>query len=286
MASEQPPVVNNQLIKLLEGSQDDQLTGAERTARLLKLDPLLRATCRGGGTGAAAAAEQLLAAGFADHFAAAITDLFEFVLKGDLKGCSDVADVAALHAARAGAYMTITDGQGNRNHQDWRHAVHDELYSKIPGIRAAVGVQLAAAAASDGPQRDCDGRQHLVDERLTAVCAALGGMISGGKLAGAMGAATQAAMMVISMGGSAAGVPVLERAMRVLVLEAGVLEASAAAMQTEPLDSADMYIACVCPAYMAALCMADRALTARFFASGILEAVVRRNMRRNNYGEY
>jgi hypothetical protein len=282
MASEQPPVVNEQLIKLLEESQDDQLTGAERTARLLKLDPLLRATCRGGGTGAAAAAEQLLAAGFANHFAAAIVDLFEFVLKGDLKGCSNAADVVALHAARAGAYMTITDGQGNRNHQDWRHTVHDGLYSKIPGIRAAVGVQIAAAGASDG----LDGRQHLIDERLTAVCATLGGMISGGKLAGAMGAATQAAMMVVSMAGSAAAEPVLEKAMRVLVLEAGVLEASAAAMQTEPLDSVDMYIACVCPAYMAALCMADRALTARFFASGILEAVVCRSMRRNNYDEY
>eukprot|EP01045_Picozoa_sp_COSAG04_P004559 COSAG04_NODE_199_length_20482_cov_32.401559_15_plen_493_part_00 len=230
-------------------TQDSALPIPERIAAAREMEPLLRAVSRGG-TAAAAVADKLLEVGLGElAWVGAMVDIGAYVALGDLKGCADAAEAVEWAAARYAIIIALMDGWGSRSHPDWRHRWFDYGYTTI-----ALAVRQIGELLASGEGAASDAVSQRADEIATLLAAGRG-----------IGPVCMlASMSPHGLGGTVAHATVT----------GGDYEAAAASLREDSLDSVELYVATVRVAMLAAPTMADAALTARLFESGVIEATV------------
>ena len=230
----------------------------ERIAALRTLVPLLSAASRTGEHGALVADKLFDMKFFEFAMVDALVDACAYIALGDLKGCADVAQVAAFTCARTSTVMAMMDGWGSRSHPEWRHQWFNTLYRSMPPIARQVAELFVS---EEGTASDVV--SHRTEEIVTAVLIeeGLGGMTINSILP-----------TVLRSHGLGA---VAARA----IVEARVYEATSTSLREDPLDSMKMYAHAICASMTTSFAMADASLTSRLFESGIIEAGVARVQR-------
>eukprot|EP01050_Picozoa_sp_SAG11_P001588 SAG11_NODE_70_length_18450_cov_14.704975_9_plen_566_part_00 len=244
------------VVALTARAQDSALSIPERVASLNDMCPLLRAASRG--ENAAAVAEKLFDLECVDFTCRALIDAGAYIALGDLKSCVDVTQAASFICARMACMMAMMDGWGSHSHPEWRHRWFDSAYGRI----AVAGRKIAELLAGDEGAAS-DAVVQRTQEMVTLL-----------NVEGGVGGPTANACMYIALsphglGGTAAKV----------IVTAGAYDTASASFREDDLSSADLYAHAIQAAMLATECMADAALTARLFESGVIEAAVARVQR-------
>ena len=240
---------------LVARARDSVSPVAQRIAALHDLAPVLRASSRSGIS--SATTDKMIELKVHEwSWQEVIEDIAAFLASGDLTGRAGLSDLAGFvewTIARLDALMALYDGWSSHNHPEHRHRWHDIVYSTIPaamknsaGLLKAYGTDAASAAAVSGR---AVGLVAAFDEQEREY----GHLV----LAACFGAFAGFGPKIVDA-----------------VSKRGAFEKAAQALREDLLDSGSTYMKMVVVYPMVTTCMADAALTARLFASGIIEAAV------------
>eukprot|EP01052_Picozoa_sp_SAG31_P011437 SAG31_NODE_646_length_13223_cov_14.088845_8_plen_557_part_00 len=242
--------------------QDKSLPVPERQAATAKFDQALRSVT---GTDAmATVGPTLLELEFVEWLCISpAREVFTYLATGEFEGYDDAPELFSFAHTRWGALFAPFDGWGSHDHPEWRHRVHDSVYSGVP--RLAAGFVELCGDRTETPEVLSRAREWGAASACVLCESGYGTMQLGGIASAAHfsvcfprcpAVRREATDAFLRFGGSA------------------VLQAFMLPLREAPVNSADLYVAAVTVAMLTRHCLANADLTARLFGSGMLEAYV------------
>eukprot|EP01043_Picozoa_sp_COSAG02_P027560 COSAG02_NODE_1633_length_11567_cov_16.719567_2_plen_540_part_00 len=188
-------------------------------------------------------------------------EVLAYVASGEVEGYADVAEMFSFVHMRFGACFAPCDGWGSCDHPEWRHRIHDAIYSCIPRL-------MTAHAELCG---DCAEPPAVLGRMKSWGLASAAALCTPGAATVHVGALVSAIIILVACAHFPAS---RDEGVEAFVSSSGVFQAITLRLQEAPIDSYDLYLTAAAMGYLVPYCLGDAGHASRLFASGMLEAFV------------